>query len=185
MVGLAARSPLALPAQVVIYLLGVGGACTYTGGPGFKYKALGDVLIVLTFGPVLILFAYAVQTGAVSLRPLLLSLPPTVHTEAVLHGNNLRDMKEDARAGVRTLALLIGRARSEALYALLVLAPYAMVLAQAWLAAATRGAALLTLPLALKLLRAVHAGDLVDLPRKTAGLQFAFGMLYVGSLLYA
>lgn len=181
---LARRSLLAPSTQLTIYALGVLGAITYTGGPGFKYKALGDVLIVLTFGPVLILFAFAVQSGAVSLRPLLLTLPPTVHVEAVLHGNNLRDMKEDARSGTRTVALLLGRRRSEQLYALLVLAPFAMVLWQAITVAPARGAALVALPLAVKLLGTVRSGVLVDLPRKTAGLQFLFGALYVGSLLY-
>ncbi|KAJ1625783.1 UbiA prenyltransferase family-domain-containing protein [Pavlovales sp. CCMP2436] len=182
---LAACSPLPLASLLAIYALGVLGAVTYTGGPGFKYVALGDVLIVLTFGPVLVLFAFAVQSGHVSLRPLLLALPPTVHVEAVLHGNNLRDMKEDARSGVRTLALLLGRKGSELLYAALVLLPFAMVLAQAATVAPTRAAALVTLPLAAKLLATVHKGVLVDLPRKTAGLQFAFGMTYVASLVYA
>jgi 1,4-dihydroxy-2-naphthoate octaprenyltransferase len=185
MFGLAFASPLPISTQLGVYALGVLGAATYTGGPGFKYCALGDVLIVLTFGPVLILFAYAVQSGQLSAAPLWLTLPPTLLTEAVLHGNNLRDMKEDARSGTRTLALLLGRKRAELLYYALVLASYAIVVAQGLRVSPAHAAAVVTLPLAVKLLGCVRRGDLIDLPRKTAGLQFAFGMIYVGSLLVA
>ena len=40
---------------------GATAAFVYTGGPGLKYKALGDVLISSTFGPLLVSFAFLVQ----------------------------------------------------------------------------------------------------------------------------
>lgn len=182
---LARCSALPLSAQLAIYALGVVGAVTYTGGPGFKYNALGDVLIVLTFGPVLVLFAFAAQAGSVGAAPLLLTVPPTVLVEAVLHGNNLRDMREDARSGTRTLALLLGRRGAELFFALLVLAPFGMALCQALAVSAVRAAPLLSLPLAAQLLGVAHSGALAELPRQTAGLQFAYGALYTGSLLFS
>lgn len=59
--GIAAASsiPLAIsshaPAELLaMWLAGALSAFVYTGGPGLKYKALGDVLISLTFGPLLV-----------------------------------------------------------------------------------------------------------------------------------
>lgn len=183
LVPLLSLTSLPLLPSCTLYVLGVLGATSYTGGPALKYKALGDLLIMLTFGPVLIMFAYAMQSGRVAAAPLLLTIAPTVHIEAILHGNNLRDMKEDARNGVLTLALLIGRGLSVHLYALLVVLPYCIVGAQAcMLASPARALPLLTAALAMPLVRGTYGGHLHELPRRTAKMQFAFGVLYAVSL---
>ena len=85
--------------------LGLGGlsAFVYTGGPGLKYRALGDVLISLTFGPLLVGFAYLVQAGvAPGAAPLVASLALAAPIEAILHANNARDVDEDRANGVKT-----------------------------------------------------------------------------------
>ena len=90
----------------------------YTGGIGFKYMALGDLIIIITFGPVTVLFAYISQIGSVSsdqsfliqviLKPLLYAIPLALNTEAILHSNNARDHDEDKKSGIITLAIYLG-----------------------------------------------------------------------------
>ena len=69
-----------------LFMLGVLSSFLYTGGLGLKYIALGDVLIILTFGPLTSLFAYVVMTGKVSMWVVVFALPLAVNTEAILHG---------------------------------------------------------------------------------------------------
>ncbi|XP_027626435.1 ubiA prenyltransferase domain-containing protein 1 isoform X3 [Tupaia chinensis] len=54
-------SPLRLEHLALIYFGGLSGSFLYTGGIGFKYVALGDLVILITFGPLAVMFAYAVQ----------------------------------------------------------------------------------------------------------------------------
>ena len=102
---LAAAAPLCalsrapLPPMLAHLAVGALSAFVYTGGPGLKYKALGDVLISGTFGPLLVSFAYLVQAGRSGWGALLASLPLTAHIEAILHANNARDVEEDRANG--------------------------------------------------------------------------------------
>ena len=68
----------------------------YTGGPGLKYKALGDLLITATFGPLLVGFAYLAQcSGFPGARVLVPALALAAPIEAILHANNARDTEEE------------------------------------------------------------------------------------------
>ena len=58
---LAALSTAPLEHLALVYFGGLSASFLYTGGLGLKYIALGDVAIVLTFGPVTVLFAYISQ----------------------------------------------------------------------------------------------------------------------------
>jgi len=58
---LAALSTAPLEHLALVYFGGLSASFLYTGGPGLKYIAFGDVAIVLTFGPVTVLFAYISQ----------------------------------------------------------------------------------------------------------------------------
>ncbi len=76
-------------------------SCTLTAGIGLKYVALGDVVILITFGPLAVMFAHAVQVGYLSVLPLVYAVPLALNTEAILHSNNTRDMDSDKQAGHR------------------------------------------------------------------------------------
>lgn len=69
-----------------LFTTGVLSSFLYTGGLGLKYVAMGDVLIVLTFGPLTSLFAYVILTGEISLWVPAYAIPIAVATEAILHG---------------------------------------------------------------------------------------------------
>jgi 1,4-dihydroxy-2-naphthoate octaprenyltransferase len=89
-----------------------------------KYKALGEVVIFIVFGPLLLAGAAFVQTGVLWSWPVLyVSIPVGIATSMVLFGNNIRDLSEDSDAGITTLARLLGKAVSRVLFVLGVLAP--------------------------------------------------------------
>jgi len=165
-------------------LLGAASAYVYTGGPGLKYKALGDVLISVTFGPLLVGFSYLAQChGFPGVRVLLPALVLAAPIEAILHANNARDVDEDARNGVRTLAQMLGPRASFGFYAGLMAVPFAYSAVQAWRRSLLGALPLLAAPLARKLVAAFRRGDFVDLPKKTAKFQAVLGTLMVAAAL--
>ena len=153
----------------------VAGLYSYTGPPlRLKYRAMGEVLIFLLFGPGLMLGAAFAQTGKAEWALLPLSSAVGCATTGILVGNNIRDHKEEAAAGVRTLAHLAGAGPARVLYVLL---EAGAVVALAVLASAGLAPRVLVLaPLALLLLigplRAVWRGQrLADIDAQTARFQ--------------
>lgn len=105
----------AAPAVVSLYC--------YTGPPlRLKYHALGELVIFITYGPLLLLGAAYVQTGRLEWPVFWASLPIGLATTAILIGNNLRDEDEDGQAGIRTLTQVLGRRPVRVLYVACVLA---------------------------------------------------------------
>jgi 1,4-dihydroxy-2-naphthoate octaprenyltransferase len=106
-----------------------------------------------------------------------------------MHANNLRDIEPDRARGKVTVANLLGPARATWEYYLLVLGAYAIVaaLALARIAPPTILLSLLTLPLALSLVRRVAATQeplaLNGVLRQTAALHLRFGALLILGLL--
>jgi 1,4-dihydroxy-2-naphthoate octaprenyltransferase len=94
---------------LILGLIGLIGGYFYTAKPfQFKYIALGDLLIFLLFGPLLVLGAYLGLTGEMNYYVLLVSIPVGFLVVAILHANNTRDIKYDRRAQIKTLAMLVG-----------------------------------------------------------------------------
>ncbi|XP_055655153.1 ubiA prenyltransferase domain-containing protein 1 isoform X2 [Falco peregrinus] len=80
--GLYAVSTLKLEHLALIYFGGLSSSFLYTGGIGFKYVALGDVVILITFGPLAVMFAHAVQGNSCMIFPghFPLDLLPDMHS---------------------------------------------------------------------------------------------------------
>jgi 1,4-dihydroxy-2-naphthoate octaprenyltransferase len=95
-----------------IVLVGVASilcGLLYTGGPfPLGYRGLGDVFVLLFFGPVAVAGTYYVQALDVDWRPIVAGLGPGLISAAILAVNNLRDRETDAKAGKRTLAVRLG-----------------------------------------------------------------------------
>ena len=107
----------------LLWFAGVAGfgLYCYTGPPlNLKYRALGEPLIFLVFGPLLMLGAGYAQTHSLQLNVLLLSIPVGLATTAILAANNLRDQEEDRISGIRTLAQVLGIRTLRWFYILLV-----------------------------------------------------------------
>jgi 1,4-dihydroxy-2-naphthoate polyprenyltransferase len=107
---------------------------------------------------------------------------------AILVANNLRDIPTDRAAGKRTLAVVLGDARSRWLYTALVLTAYVAVLGTALLATPWALLALVSAPLALRALRPVREGAtgvrLVGVLRDTGLTELVYAVgLTVGLLI--
>ncbi len=113
------------PVLVALGVLAVVAALAYTGGPWpYGYKGLGEVFVFVFFGLVAVVGTAYLQ-GLV-LRPLYIAaaVPPGALITAVLVVNNLRDIPTDAATGKRTLAVMLGKERTQWEYALLLAVAY-------------------------------------------------------------
>ncbi|XP_026571650.1 ubiA prenyltransferase domain-containing protein 1 [Pseudonaja textilis] len=178
-------STLKLEHLALIYFGGLSSSFLYTGGIGFKYVALGDVVILITFGPLAVMFAYALQVGYLSISPLLYAVPLALSTEAILHSNNTRDMESDRQAGIVTLAILIGPTLSYVLYNSLLFLPYLIFCVLATRYTVSMALPLLTLPMAFSLERQFRSQSFLKIPQRTAKLNLLLGLFYVFGILLA
>ena len=153
--------------------------------------ALGDLIIIITFGPVTVLFAYISQIGSYApsndflydlyLKPLLYAIPLALNTEAILHSNNARDLNDDKKAGIVTVAIFLGFTGSYLLYVVLIFAPYLMFLVMALKESLIYLLPFATIKMAFDLEKDFRYNKLALLPMKTAKLNLIFGLLYVVS----
>ncbi|MFH1812437.1 MAG: prenyltransferase [Pseudomonadota bacterium] len=182
-----------------IGLAGLAIGVTYSvGGHSLKRLALGDLAVFLDFGVLGSLGAWVVQTGEPSWTPVLWSVPIAILVSAILHANNWRDRRGDCEHGVRTLAGLLSDRGAASYYALLLLVPFALVLALVgasavgWLQPAMPASFLIVLaalPRALTLIQRSRdrAGtppplQFLALDAATAQLNLLFGVLCVAAL---
>ena len=108
---------------VAIGVASVASGIAYTAGPyPLAYHALGDVFAFFFFGLVAVAGTYYVQALSLAPDALLAGAALGAATTAILVVNNLRDIDTDARAGKRTLAVMIGRRWTQVEYVALVLA---------------------------------------------------------------
>ena len=135
-----------LAAVSSIYLIHRAGMCIliiaavsiisgifYTAGPRpLGYLGLGDIFVLIFFGPVAVAGTYFTQAREINAAVIVAGLAPGFLSMAILAVNNLRDIDTDRRAGKLTLAVRFGRsfAMSEYLFCIMAaaLTPFAVVL---------------------------------------------------------
>ena len=95
-----------------IVLIGIASVICgilYTGGPyPLAYLGLGEIFVVIFFGPVATLGTYYVQTLEFSKEVFIAGLAPGLISTALIAVNNLRDIPTDIKAQKRTLAVRFG-----------------------------------------------------------------------------
>ena len=178
----------------LLWLILIGGilGIFYTAKPfAFKYHALGDIGVFVSFGSAMTLGSYYVQAQHFSWAPVLYALPVAMLVDAILHSNNLRDIQNDSAVGITTVAIALGEKGAKNMYYTLVLGAYATTVILVALANLPLLSliTLLSLPLALKLVKLVREKE--QIPEKqfimidaaTAQLHSAFSMLLIVSLL--
>ncbi|MDA0991289.1 MAG: 1,4-dihydroxy-2-naphthoate octaprenyltransferase, partial [Verrucomicrobia bacterium] len=87
----------------------------------YGYLGLGELFVLIFFGPVAVACTYYVQTLTINGTVVLAGLGPGLLAVAILVVNNLRDVSGDAKAGKKTLAVRFGRrfARREYVFCIL------------------------------------------------------------------
>jgi 1,4-dihydroxy-2-naphthoate octaprenyltransferase len=136
-------------------------------------------MILIIFGPITLLFSYLAQSGQTEWATIWYAIPLALNTEAILHSNNTRDMNTDRRAGIVTLAILIGTPASIVLFACLLFLPYMVFVVLALHYSKWLLLPLITLPSAFRLEKEFRSVDMRHTPKKTAKLNFFFALLYV------
>jgi len=177
-----ARSPLVL----VIVALGVVGSILYTADPVvLKAKGLGEVTVFLMWGPLVPLGAYLVQTGTLSLLPVVLAVPIGLLVALVLMANNIRDIEYDGSVGMKTVPVLLGRKRGILLYDSLLSITYLLVplfviirILPIWSLLA-----FLTLPESIGLGRMFGGKTPDNADPRTASLALKFALLYMAGFI--
>ncbi|HET6795009.1 MAG TPA: prenyltransferase, partial [Acidimicrobiales bacterium] len=179
---------------VALGLAGLLGGVGYTAPPlQLKYRGLGLPLVFALMGPVMIEGTFYVLTGRFSAAGLALSVPVGCLVAAILHGNEWRDIGDDARVGISTLSIRIGGRAAHAGYLGLVLGAYIALVCGVLAGAVPRAsvAALLSLPMLVRVVRAAELGSrgerrsLATIDLITAQLHAVFGTLLVAGLAVA
>ena len=115
----------------ILILGAIGLFCGYfyTGTPlVLAARGLGELVIGLNFGLLMVMGSYYVQTGRFSAEPLLTAIPVALLIALVVFINEFQDMESDGRAGRRTLVVRLGKRRSARVYLALLSLCYVTVL---------------------------------------------------------
>ncbi|MGQ0848635.1 MAG: 1,4-dihydroxy-2-naphthoate polyprenyltransferase [Actinomycetota bacterium] len=182
---------LAGPIVLAIGVASVVAMLGYVGGPiPYGYRGWGEVFVFLFFGLVATVGSQYVHDQNIEPQTWFLAIPVGMLATAILVANNLRDLDTDAQARKKTLAVIIGPAKTRLLYGLLVLGALAavVILATFSLISPWTVIAAATTPLALSLVRAanraVDASDLVPVLGRTSLLHLLVGLVLAAGTVY-
>ncbi len=112
--GLAAicGSYLVLKGGIPIFIIGIASilcGILYTAGPfPLGYNGLGDLFVLIFFGPVAVGGTYYLQTKSINSTVLIAGLAPGLISSAILAVNNFRDFHTDKNTGKKTLVVRLG-----------------------------------------------------------------------------
>ena len=168
-----------------IGLIGAFASLTYTSPPlKYKYSALGEISVFLMWGPLMVAGSYFVQRQMFSMNAFWISLPFGVLVALVLLANNIRDISHDRDKGILTLAIVLGQRKGLFLYVTLVILAYFGIALMSIVGPLYVWSliVLISMPLALRLLRQMTKRIPADADARTAQLDTAFGVLLVISL---
>ena len=182
------------PIMLAFGITGLIAGYSYTGPPfQYKFHALGVPLVFILMGPLEVVGSYFAIAGSFSRAALVASIPIGCLVAAILHGNEWRDVSEDARAGIATLSAQVGASQAHYVYVGLVTGAYLAtgIAAVTHLLPVSTMLVLLSLPVFVWVIRAselgatgqVRALAMIDL--KTARLHLTFGVLLVIGLFMA
>lgn len=122
--------------------------------PPFKWAhlGLGEILIFICFGPLMVITSYYIQGGSDFLLPALISIPLGMLSAAIVDINEFPDFEADKKTGKKNLVVRLGVKNGRSTYYLMVAFAYIAIIITAVLKAAPLPvlAGLLTLPVALK-----------------------------------
>jgi 1,4-dihydroxy-2-naphthoate octaprenyltransferase len=165
-----------------IGLLGVVGTYFYYK---LKYMALGDLTIMIVFGWLISLGVFLVMTNQLEWKLLLISSSVGFLIVNILHANNMRDIKHDGEANIKTQAMLLGIKKSIAQYVILGYSAYLIIILSVILGFLHPLSliVLLSLPILLKNVKEIRSASvdkpesIKDMDGKSAQLVMIFSLL--------
>ena len=150
---------------VAFAVAGVSLLFLYDAAPTpLKSIGLGEVAVLLVWGPLMIGGGFAMISGQLSADAMLASLPYGLGVMSILTGKHIDQMSFDSPRGIRTLPVLIGERAARVLNLIVICAIYVIVVILIILGRLTPFAALIVLAVP----RAVHAIKIMSRPRPAA-----------------
>jgi 1,4-dihydroxy-2-naphthoate polyprenyltransferase len=145
-----------------VFWIGVAGVFVslfYTAPPfRFVHRGVGELMVALGFGPIMVMGAYYVQAQRWSWEAFYLSLPVAILIALVLYVNEVPDRPGDAAAGKRTLPVRWSKETVIAAYVASVAVAFGLIAGGALAGVIVRPAvlALLAAPLAVQVYRGMR-----------------------------
>ncbi len=177
----------------VVFLFGLlgilGTVCYTTGKYPFKYYGLGTIFVFFLMGSFMVIPAYYIQSSVFNFQVCLFSLPISFLVAVILFGNEIRDLKSDKEAGIRTLAMAYGQERALELYTNMIYMAYIclVILAVTEIIPTSALLPLLLIPMLTKQiiqLKAPVEREVLDgLVKFSAKFHFLFGALMIIGIL--
>lgn len=165
---------------LIFAVLGFLAAAFYVGPPiKFAYRGLGETVIFLAYGPVMVVGSYFIQTQRVDPKSIFASLIPGLLIFALAIVNEIPDYFQDKLIGKKNIVVRIGRERAVYLYAIILFAVFAAVLANLIVGKISSffGLIFLTLPVAIK--SVLNAKKTFDNPNEFVGVIRSAIVLYL------
>lgn len=155
----------------------------YTGGPKpLGYFGLGEVLVLIFFGPVATCGTYYLQTLTLDPSIFVASLAPGLLSCSLIVANNLRDAETDLKANKQTLIVRFGKTfgRWEYVSCIVLAAAIPLVLIFSFGAPLKIAAASLILPISLPLLkRSLTGEDFIPLLQGSGLLLWVYTFIFL------
>jgi 1,4-dihydroxy-2-naphthoate polyprenyltransferase len=162
----------------------------YTAGPKpLGYIGLGELFVLLFFGPIAVGGTFYLQTGVFDALAFLAGLGPGCISTAILVTNNLRDLNEDKKVQKNTLCVVLGQFFSQKLYlgclifAFLIPLFFALISHRYYFSIATCFLFLLCLPLIKAVFIFKNPQVLNFVLQKTALILFIYTLIFSSTIL--
>ena len=175
-------SVITSPWLIAIGIVAILAAWFYTGGSKpYGYSGYGEISVFVFFGLVATVGSAFVQTEKIEISSIVCSIPVGLLASALLVVNNFRDIETDSKTGKQTLAVRLGKSKTQMLYTLMLLGAVGTCLLVAFLYALLVLIVLAALPLSLKLIFDVYtrttSTELIKILENTAKLHMLSGLL--------
>ena len=184
--GLAALAGLAIVLITgLFWLIAVGAASIlaawfYTGGKSpYGYAGAGELAVFVFFGLVATIGTTYIQAGFIEFNAVLGGIASGLFASAVLMVNNIRDIETDKLASKKTLAVMLGKKVSTALFLAMIWFPFVILAFFVLLYPATLIGfltLLLVLPATVIVLTAKTAKELILVLKLTSFASLAYAL---------
>jgi 1,4-dihydroxy-2-naphthoate octaprenyltransferase len=113
---------------LVMALIGTFIVLFYTSPPlKLNYRGLGETMLFIAFGPLIVVGVYYVLSGQFSLEALLVSLPVGIFTMNIGLVSNTFDYSDDVKSGKRCIPVRFGQANASKMLLIVSILAYVVI----------------------------------------------------------
>ena len=94
--------------DAILWLVGAGAFFVLFYTWPLKYIGMGEVAVIIVWGPLMVGGGYYAITGQISTSIVVASLPVALAATTVLFGKHIDKLEADAAKGIRTMPVLLG-----------------------------------------------------------------------------